>query len=101
MTNKEGEVKPEGTIFPIEKEIVDRALAVIAQDPERIIASEGNMLKRRNNDLNNLLLLRLKAIPQLDFARYVEGALYTHYIVSVQALDRGTVIPRVSQEVVD
>jgi hypothetical protein len=88
----------EQSSFPLTKEAVDRGLTEIAENPDRVVIEEGELMQIQNPELNSGLMSVLNTFP-VERGKFTEGALYTYRLLRKQADMRGERIPIVSNDI--
>lgn len=95
---------PEGSILPVSKESVDKALAEIVLDPTRALVHEKAIVGQQNPALfDSLTFFEDKLLSEGSKANYfdfMEGAYWTHKILRMQAEACGKELPQISLDLI-
>lgn len=97
------ESNAEPSCFPVTQEIVDRALAEIAADPNQAINNEGSYIQNNSPGLERIVWqwVDVALDPEGTGKRgyeFIEGASWSHLILRRQAEERGLVVPHIREE---
>jgi hypothetical protein len=88
----------EVSCFPVTKEVADRTLAEIAENPARALMQESGIFQMENPELNKSLHSMVAVLPDSLKREYIEGALWTYRLLRTQVEQRGGKLPKISEQ---
>lgn len=97
MKNKEDQPKEAISLFPVSGEAINQALSEIEANPDVAMLEEGEFLRLHNPQLNSWLFTLLRTNAG-GAQTYIEGALWAHRMIRVQARSNGMTLPKLTEQ---